>query len=54
MGTLLINMKNTAYDALVMSAKEKNKVRKGLEMLGAILARVAGEGLTAKVIFELS
>lgn len=34
MGTLIINMKNKAYDALVMGVKDNNKARKGLKMLG--------------------
>lgn len=36
MGILIINMKIKAYDVLVMSAKEKSKVRKGLEYLASL------------------
>lgn len=36
---LIINMKIKAYDVLAMSAKEKNKVRKGLEIFGLIEVR---------------
>lgn len=39
MGMLIINVKIKAYDVLAMSAKEKNKVRKGLEIFGLIEVR---------------
>lgn len=47
-------MKITAYDALVMSAKEKNKVRKGLEMFGCNFRQLLEKVLTEKVLFTLS
>lgn len=50
MGTSIINVKNKAYDTLVISAKEENKARKELEVLGFNF-RAAGEGLT-EVSFE--
>lgn len=44
-GTLVTNMKRKACGILVIGAEEKNRVRKGLEVLGCHF-RMAAEGDT--------